>query len=117
MPQTGHLLIEAKQVVTEEQLRKFLDLSRKEEWEEASMQLALTLACVADLLNESVDALRAHVPSGFPEPFRYPKGDHQQTRSAQFGNSSASPGMEWLMNRVAGMSFQSDIRPEKPSSD
>ena len=57
MPQVGHLMIEAKQAIMDEQLRRFLDLARGEHWVEAAKQLGTTLACVADLLNEGVQIL------------------------------------------------------------
>jgi len=57
MPQVGHLMIEAKQAITDEQLQRFLDLARGKHWEEAAKQLGITLACVAELLNEGAQML------------------------------------------------------------
>jgi len=52
-------MIEAKKAITDEQLQKFLDLRRQEHWEQAAKQLGVTLACVADLLDEGAQTLLA----------------------------------------------------------
>lgn len=57
MTEAGRLLLDAKQGIIDEQLRRFLALSREEHWEEAAKQLGVTLACVADLLNEGAQML------------------------------------------------------------
>lgn len=59
MSQADHLMIEAKKAITDEQLQRFLSFARQEQWEEAARQLGVTLACVADLLDEGAQTLQA----------------------------------------------------------
>lgn len=57
MSRAAHLMIEAKKAITDEQLQIFMSLARQEHWEEAAKQLGVTLACIADLLDESAQTL------------------------------------------------------------
>jgi hypothetical protein len=72
MSRAAHLMLEAKKAITDEQLQKFLSLARQEHWEEAAKQLGVTLACVADLLDEGAETLLTLEPqqSNSHRPFR-----------------------------------------------
>lgn len=59
MSRAAHVMLEAKKAITDEQLQRFLSLARQEHWEEAAKQLGVTLACVADLLDEGAETLLA----------------------------------------------------------
>lgn len=59
MSRAAHVMLEAKKAITDEQLQRFLSLARQEHWEEAAKQLGVTLACVADLLEEGAETLLA----------------------------------------------------------
>lgn len=59
MSRAAYLMLEAKKAITDEQLQKFLNLRRQEHWEQATKQLGVTLACVADLLDEGAETLLA----------------------------------------------------------
>lgn len=72
MSRAAHLMIEAKKAITDEQLRRFLSLARQEHWEEAAKQLGVTLACVADLLDEGAEALLKLESQATQEPQSVP---------------------------------------------
>jgi hypothetical protein len=50
-------MMDAKQVILEEQHQKFQDLHREGRWVEALQQMHVTLSCASDLLNESLRVL------------------------------------------------------------
>jgi hypothetical protein len=52
-----YLMMDAKQVILEEQHQKFQDLHREGRWIEALQQMHVTLSCASDLLNESLRVL------------------------------------------------------------
>jgi hypothetical protein len=52
-----YLMMDAKQVILEEQHQKFQDLHREGRWVEALQQMHVTLNCASDLLNESLRVL------------------------------------------------------------
>ena len=73
MSRAAHLILEAKQAITDEQLQRFLELQRQRRWEEAVTQLGATLACVADLLDEGAEALLALDPLANQRPGTVPQ--------------------------------------------
>jgi hypothetical protein len=73
MSRADHLMLEAKQVIMDEQLQRFLDLQRQGRWEEAATQLGATLACVAALLDEGAEALLALDPLANQRPGTVPQ--------------------------------------------
>ena len=73
MSRADHLILEAKQVITDEQLQRFLELQRQGRWEEAATQLGATLACVADLLDEGAEVLLALDPLANQRPGTVPQ--------------------------------------------
>jgi 2'-5' RNA ligase len=52
-----YLMMDAKQVILEEQHQRFQDLHREGRWVEALQQMHVTLRCASDLLNESLRVL------------------------------------------------------------
>lgn len=62
MSRAAHLMLEAKKAITDEQLQRFLSLAQQEHWEDAAKQFGVTLACVADLLDEGAETLLALEP-------------------------------------------------------
>jgi hypothetical protein len=52
-----YLMMDAKQVILEEQHQRFQDLHREGRWVEALQQMHVTLSCASDLLNESLRVL------------------------------------------------------------
>lgn len=73
MSRAAHLMLEANQAITEEQLQRFLELQRQGRWEEAVMQLGTTLACVSNLLDEGAEALLALDPLVNQRPGNVPQ--------------------------------------------
>ncbi len=55
------LMLDAKKAILEEQHRRFQDLQAAGMWPEAMQQLQVTLACAADLLQDSVGLLERAV--------------------------------------------------------
>lgn len=53
------LILDAKQAILDEQFRRWRDLHREGRGDEATRQGRATLACAADLLNESLHVLEA----------------------------------------------------------
>jgi hypothetical protein len=58
------LMLDAKQAIMDEHLRRFQALRQEERWAEALQQIPVTLSCATDLLNESLrvlaEALESH---------------------------------------------------------
>jgi hypothetical protein len=52
-----YLMMDAKQVILEEQHQRFQDLHKEGRWVEALHQMHVTLSCASDLLNESLRVL------------------------------------------------------------
>ncbi|MBX3329628.1 MAG: hypothetical protein KF722_04445 [Nitrospira sp.] len=73
MSRAAHLMIEAKKAITDEQIHRFLSLTREERWEEAAKQIGVTLACVADLLEEGAQTLQALEPPAIQRPQMVPQ--------------------------------------------
>ena len=57
MTAADSLLLDAKQAIMEEHHRRFQTLHQEERWEEALLQIDVTLSCATDLLNESLRVL------------------------------------------------------------
>lgn len=57
MTPVDYLIMDAKQVILEEQHQRFQDLHREGRWVEALQQMHVTLSCASDLLNESLRVL------------------------------------------------------------
>ena len=51
------LMLDAKQAIMEEHLRRFHILQQEGRWQEALQQIQVTLSCTTDLLNESLRVL------------------------------------------------------------
>lgn len=51
------LMLDAKQAIMEEHLRRFQTLQQEGRWQEALQQIQVTLSCTTDLLNESLRVL------------------------------------------------------------
>ena len=64
MTASDSLMLDAKQAIMDEHLRRFQTLRQEERWEEALQQIPVTLSCATDLLNESLrvlaEALESH---------------------------------------------------------
>ena len=58
------LMLDAKQAIMDEHLRRFQTLRQEERWAEALQQIPVALSCATDLLNESLrvlaEALESH---------------------------------------------------------
>lgn len=51
------LMLDAKQAIMDEHIRRFQTLHQEGRWEEALQQIHITMSCAADLLNESLRVL------------------------------------------------------------
>ncbi len=95
MSRAAHLIFEAKQAITDEQLQRFLELQRQGRWEEAVTQLGATLACVADLLDEGAEALLALDPLANQRPGTVPQEVHvsipAEAHSLENGGENREP--------------------------
>lgn len=75
------LMLDAKQVIMDEQHRRFQTFYREGRWEEALQQIHVTLTCATDLLTESLRVLdealeEAITPSPtVPLPFPQPRSE------------------------------------------
>ena len=57
MTAVDSLMLDAKQAIMDEHLRRFQTYRQEERWEEALQQIPITLNCATDLLNESLRVL------------------------------------------------------------
>jgi hypothetical protein len=67
MTAVDSLMLDAKQAIMDEHLRRFQTYRQEERWEEALQQIPITLNCATDLLNESLrvltETLETHNPT------------------------------------------------------